>query len=155
VNFIREADDFVITGRSRELLEEIKPLVEGFPRERGLELSPVKTVITDLTTGFDFVSQNMCRYPNGKLLTKPSRKNIQSFLEDICGTIRASLTRKGSRPDLCAQPQNTRMGQLSSAYRQQPDFQQSSLRYLHKSLAVGAQEAPVRYGPNGKDIFES
>jgi len=38
--------DFVTTGRTKELLEEIKPLVEGFLRERGLEVSPVKTVIT-------------------------------------------------------------------------------------------------------------
>ena len=40
VNLIRYADDFCITGRSRELLEqEVKPLVEQFLRERGLQLS--------------------------------------------------------------------------------------------------------------------
>jgi len=93
VNFIRYADDFVITGRTKELLEEIKPLVEGFLHERGLELSPVKTVITHVTTGFDFLGQNVRRYPSGKLHIKPSRKNIQSFLEDIRGTIRAGLGR--------------------------------------------------------------
>jgi RNA-directed DNA polymerase len=39
-NVVRYADDFVITGRTRELLErEIGPLVEQFLRERGLELS--------------------------------------------------------------------------------------------------------------------
>ena len=39
VNFIRHADDFIITGRTKELLErEIKPLIEQFLRERGLEL---------------------------------------------------------------------------------------------------------------------
>ena len=43
----RETDDFIITGRTKELLEgEIKPLVEQFLQERGLELSPAKTVIT-------------------------------------------------------------------------------------------------------------
>jgi hypothetical protein len=32
-NVVRYADDFVITGRTRELLErEIRPLVEQFPR---------------------------------------------------------------------------------------------------------------------------
>src|ERR1700720_2220471 len=47
VNFIRYADDFVITGRSKELLEgEVKPIVMQFLQERGLELSPTKTVIT-------------------------------------------------------------------------------------------------------------
>ena len=40
VNLIRLADDFVITGATHELLEhEVKPLVEAFLRERGLELS--------------------------------------------------------------------------------------------------------------------
>ena len=41
VNLIRWADDFIITGSSKELLEhEVKPLVETFLKERGLELSP-------------------------------------------------------------------------------------------------------------------
>jgi RNA-directed DNA polymerase len=59
-------------------VEEIKPLVEGLLRERGLELSPAKTVITHVTTGFDFLGQNVRRYPNGKLLIKPSQKNLRS-----------------------------------------------------------------------------
>src|SRR6202049_4133164 len=50
VNLIRYADDFVITSKSKELLEgEIKPLVEQFLRERGLELSPTKQVVTPRT----------------------------------------------------------------------------------------------------------
>jgi len=37
VNLVRYADDFIITGDSRELLEnEVRPLVEQFWRERGL-----------------------------------------------------------------------------------------------------------------------
>jgi RNA-directed DNA polymerase len=41
VNLVRYADDFVLTSKSKELLEgEIKPLVEQFLQERGLELSP-------------------------------------------------------------------------------------------------------------------
>ena len=36
VNFIRYADDFLVTGRTKELLEqEVKPLIEEFLRERG------------------------------------------------------------------------------------------------------------------------
>ena len=56
MNLIRYADDFVITGRTKELLEgEIKLLVEQFLHERGLELSPAKTVITHVEKGFDFL----------------------------------------------------------------------------------------------------
>jgi RNA-directed DNA polymerase len=47
VNLVRYADDFIITGSSKELLEqEVKPLVESFLSERGLELSAEKTQIT-------------------------------------------------------------------------------------------------------------
>jgi RNA-directed DNA polymerase len=92
VNLIRYADDFVITGKSKELLEgEVKPLVEQFLRERGLELSPTKTVITHVEKGFDFLGQNVRRYPNGKLLIKPSKKNVKIFLGGIRRTIKAAL----------------------------------------------------------------
>jgi hypothetical protein len=92
VNYIRYADDFVITGKTKELLEgEIKPLVEQFLRERGLELSPKKTVVTQVKQGFDFLGQNVRRYSNGKLLIKPSKKNVQRFLAGIGETIKAAL----------------------------------------------------------------
>ncbi len=92
VNCIRYADDFVITGKTKELLEgEIKPLVEQFLRKRGLELSPTKTVVTQVTQGFDFLGQNVRRYSNGKLLIKPSKKNVKRFLAGIRETIKAAL----------------------------------------------------------------
>jgi RNA-directed DNA polymerase len=91
VHLVRYADDFVITSKSKELLEgEIKPLVEQFLRERGLELSPTKTVITHVEHGFDFLGQNVRRYPNGKLLIKPSKKNVGTFLDGIRRIIKAA-----------------------------------------------------------------
>ena len=84
VHLIRYADDFIITGKSKEMLDgEVKPLVESFLRERGLELSTEKTVITHVEQGFDFLGQNVRRYRNGKLLIKPSKKNIHTFLEKV------------------------------------------------------------------------
>jgi RNA-directed DNA polymerase len=92
VNLIRYADDFIITGRAKELLEgEIKPLVEQFLQERGLELSPAKTVIAHVEKGFEFLGQNVRKYPNGKLLIKPSKKNVKTFLDGIRKTIKAAL----------------------------------------------------------------
>ena len=89
VNFIRYADDFVITSKSKELLErEVQPLVEQFLQQRGLELSPKKTVITHVEKGFDFLGQNVRRYPNGKLRITPSKKNVKTFLEGIRLTIK-------------------------------------------------------------------
>lgn len=83
VNFIRYADDFVITGRTKEQLEEeILPLVTDFLQKRGLKLSKAKTKITHIDEGFDFLGQNVRKY-NGKLLIKPSKKSVQKFLESI------------------------------------------------------------------------
>ena len=77
VHLCRYADDFIITGSSYELLqEEVKPLVEQFLRQRGLELSPEKTHITHIEDGFDFLGQNVLKYA-GKLLIKPARKNVK------------------------------------------------------------------------------
>jgi RNA-directed DNA polymerase len=83
VNFIRFADDFIVTGRSQELLEnEVKPLVAEFLMARGLELSSEKTRITHIKDGFDFLGQNTRQYKEG-LRTKPSSKNIKTFLTKI------------------------------------------------------------------------
>jgi RNA-directed DNA polymerase len=92
VNFIRYADDFVITSKSKDLLEgEVQPLVEKFLQQRGLKLSPKKTVITHVEKGFDFLGQNVRRYPDGKLRIKPSKKNVKTFLDGIRATIKAGL----------------------------------------------------------------
>jgi len=80
VNIIRYADDFIVTAHSRELLEnEIAPMIRQFLKERGLTLSEEKTRITRIDEGFDFLSQNIRRYPQGKLLIKPSKGAVKEF----------------------------------------------------------------------------
>jgi len=80
VNFIRYADDFVITAASQEIIKnEIKPLVIGFLKQRGLSLSVEKTKITNIKDGFDFLSQNTRKYSNDKLLQKPAKKAIKEI----------------------------------------------------------------------------
>ena len=88
VNLVRYADDFIITGARKELLEdEVRPLVEQFLRERGLELSPEKTCVTHIEDGFDFLGQTVRRFGR-KLLIQPSKKNTHVFLEKARGLIR-------------------------------------------------------------------
>lgn len=88
VNVIRYADDFVITGKSKELLEgTILPLVEQFLLERGLRLSPEKTVITHIDKGFRFLGFNLRKY-QGKLLIKPSRENLKAVCEKLRERVR-------------------------------------------------------------------
>ena len=94
VNFVRYADDFIITGNSHELLEnEVTPLVTQFLKERGLELSEEKTKVTHVTQGFDLLGKHIQKYGNAqKLLTKPSRPNVQAFLKDIKATFNLNLS---------------------------------------------------------------
>lgn len=90
VNLARFADDFVITGSSKELLEtEVQPLVTQFLQERGLELSPEKTKITHITEGFEFLGQHIRDY-HGTILVKPSRKSVHSLRAKARALIRAN-----------------------------------------------------------------
>ena len=88
VNLVRYADDFIITGVSKELLEnEVKPLVVEFLAARGLVLSEKKTKITHVTEGFDFLGWNVMFF-NRMLVTQPSKKNIKAFLGKIRDLLR-------------------------------------------------------------------
>jgi RNA-directed DNA polymerase len=90
VNLVRYADDFVITGSSKELLTtQVKPLIEKFLLERGLELSEEKTTITHIEDGFDFLGQNVRKY-DGKLLITPSKKNVATFLANVREVVKAN-----------------------------------------------------------------
>ena len=90
VNMVRWADDFIITGRSQELLEhEVKPLVQTFLHERGLTLSPEKTHITHIDEGFDFLGQTIRKY-RGTYLAQPAKKNVHAFLEKVRALIKSN-----------------------------------------------------------------
>jgi len=75
VNFVRYADDFIVTAASEEIAKEIAELINGFLKKRGLELSVEKTHITHIDAGFDFLGWHFRKY-KGKLLIKPSKKSI-------------------------------------------------------------------------------
>jgi len=83
VNLVRYADDFVLTGVSRALLEdEVQPLVVRFLAERGLELAEEKTRIVHIDEGFDFLGFNVRKY-HGKLLIKPAPSSIAAVKEKV------------------------------------------------------------------------
>ncbi|MNF61676.1 Group II intron-encoded protein LtrA [compost metagenome] len=94
INVVRYADDFVITGNSKEVLEsEIRPWVEQFLAVRGLQLSPEKTHIVHTDQGFDFLGWNFRKY-DGKLLIKPSKKNVKAFYHKVKEVIDANKMAK-------------------------------------------------------------
>lgn len=83
LNVIRYADDFVVTGISKEILErKVLPAVRQFMAARGLELSEEKTRIIHISEGFDFLGQNVRKYA-GKLLIKPATKSVKSLLDKV------------------------------------------------------------------------
>jgi RNA-directed DNA polymerase len=93
VHVIRYADDFVITGKSKELLERVKVAVEAFLAERGLSLSPEKTKITHIADGFDFLGFSVRTYRN-KLLIMPSKDAQNRVWRKVRDIIRENKTAK-------------------------------------------------------------
>jgi RNA-directed DNA polymerase len=94
VNIIVYADDFIVSGATKEILEcEVKPVIESFLRERGLELSKEKTKITHIDEGFDFLSFNIRKY-KGRLFIKPTSGAIKSLLARIRKLIKENGTSK-------------------------------------------------------------
>jgi len=84
LHFVRYADDFIETASSREFLEQTSiPRIREHLKERGLELSEEKTMITKVQEGFDFLGQNVRKYRDGKLIIKPSEKSVKTFLSRI------------------------------------------------------------------------
>lgn len=93
VNITVYADDFIVTANSKELLVEIKMMIEVFLKERGLQLSVEKTVITHIKEGFDFLGWNFRKYKD-KLIIKPSTKSVKKIIVKLRETIKTNLMQK-------------------------------------------------------------
>ena len=82
----------IVTGISKDVLEtKVQPAIVAFLTERGLSLSTEKTHITHIDDGFDFLGFNVRKY-SVKLLIKPSRKSVKTFLDDIRALIKSHPT---------------------------------------------------------------
>ena len=92
INFVRYADDFIITGKSKSILDDsIQPVVEGFLRERGLELSSEKTVVTHIKDGFTFLGQTFRK--NGRVLhITPSNEGVHALMQKVKELIRKHVS---------------------------------------------------------------
>jgi RNA-directed DNA polymerase len=94
IHYVRYADDWICTARSKEILiQKVLPAITAFLKERGLELSQEKTKITHIEEGFDFLGFNLRKYGK-KLLIKPAKKGIKRFLRNIREVIKKSSTVK-------------------------------------------------------------
>jgi len=88
VNFVRYADDFIVTGKSKTLLEtKVKPIIEAFLADRGLELSKGKTVISHIRDGFTFLGQTFRKH--GRTLhVRPSKEGVHALVRKVGDIIR-------------------------------------------------------------------
>lgn len=87
VHLCRYADDFIITADCKEVLEDVKRVVEEFRKERGLKLSEEKTATTNINDGFDFLGWNFRKF-KGKLLIQPSTKSKKKITKKLSQTVR-------------------------------------------------------------------
>ena len=83
VHLVRFADDFVVPAASKELLVDyVLPAIEAFLRERGLNLSKIKTRIVHISGGFDFLSQTVRKYAD-KLIIRPAKAAVRTLLTTV------------------------------------------------------------------------
>ena len=89
INFVRYADDFIVTAKSKEVLEgDIIPRINAFLKPRGAQLSEQKTKVTHISEGFDFLGQSIRKYRRqdgtlGKIQIEPSQKSTQSIKDKV------------------------------------------------------------------------
>lgn len=77
VYLIRYADDFIVTGASREILDTARSGIEAFLEPRGLRLHPGKTRVVEINKGepFAFLGFEFSKKPLNYKLNMPSRKD--------------------------------------------------------------------------------
>lgn len=83
LHVIRYADDFIITGKDPATLErDVRPKVERFLAERGLQLSAEKTRLSHVEQGFNFLGFHFKKYRKA-LLIQPQDGKTRELLEKV------------------------------------------------------------------------
>jgi RNA-directed DNA polymerase len=86
----RYADDLVACCLTRQQPEQVKARLAAWLAPRGLAFNEAKTRIVRLDDeGFEFLGFHLRRYPNGKLLIKPSATAIKRFRKRLAKEFRA------------------------------------------------------------------
>ena len=85
---VRYADDIVVLCHSQEQAAGVKAQLAAWLAPRGLAFNEDKTRIAHLDEGFDFLGFNVRRYPNRKLLIKPSKAALRRVRERLAAEMR-------------------------------------------------------------------
>ena len=114
VHFVRYADDLIVTGANRQLLEQkVTPAQTAFLQPRGLELSEQKTVITHLQAGFDFLGHTVRKYGDQLLIT-PAKSKVKILRQKISRKIQSAL---GLSPEALLRQLNPLLRGWANYYR--------------------------------------
>jgi RNA-directed DNA polymerase len=85
---IRYADDVVVLCHSQQQAEHARARLAEWLAPRGLAFNEDKTRVVRLSEGMDFLGFNVRRYPNRKLLIKPSQAAIRRVRERLASELR-------------------------------------------------------------------
>jgi RNA-directed DNA polymerase len=86
---VRYADDLVVCCYSEQEAHLVKDRLARWLGPRGLVFNQSKTKVVHCDEGFDFLGFNLRRYPNGKLLIKPSRDAVRRIRKRLADEVRA------------------------------------------------------------------
>lgn len=86
---VRYADDLVALCVSAEQARQIKTRLAEWLAPRGLAFNEDKTRVVSLSEGVDFLGFNVRRYPNGKLLIKPSKAAVRRIRSRLAAEVTA------------------------------------------------------------------
>ena len=86
LGIIRYADDFIVTAKDKQSLEQVLTLIKQWLSSRGLEISTDKTRVVHIDDGFNFLGFNLRQY-KGKLLIKPQKEKVLAFCKKIKATL--------------------------------------------------------------------
>jgi RNA-directed DNA polymerase len=111
---IRYADDLLALCYSREQAEQVKARLAEWLAPRGLVFNEDKTQITHLSLGVDFLGFSIRRFPNGKLLTKPSNDAVRRIRKRLSTEVKAL---RGANADVVIAKLNPIIAGWAAYYR--------------------------------------
>ena len=86
MNFVRYADDFIVTGESPEFLrEEVLPIIRDFMTERGLQLGCVASSTASLQKS-PRITKIFCKNWNNRVMRSSAENTLPSRAHDKNGS---------------------------------------------------------------------
>ena len=139
INLIRYADDFIITGTTKDVLEnEVQPLVEQFLRDRGRGSSrPRKPVSHISSKGSIFLGQKPPQVWRQVCSSNPPRRTCTNFLKRCGNWIRRNKAVGSEVFDQDAQPGHPGAGQIITVISRQHRHSESGNGHLAASSGIG------------------